>query len=149
MLRRPTSDVGPDGACRRFHDQRSDGVGLVRDGHMTATRQCFELGSGRELIEVPGLAPEQDESREPKATVTGASIGAVAKKRRGAVAFKIGSKPGLGTAGSPKRRAAYWRARASPSRPGSSDQMRIPHAKIIEQFGQSSWRRFDFCGQEL
>jgi len=34
-------------------------------------------------------------SREPKATVTGASMGVVAKNRQVAVAFKIESKPGL------------------------------------------------------
>jgi hypothetical protein len=28
---------------------------------VTATRQCFELGARRKLIEVPGLVPEQDE----------------------------------------------------------------------------------------
>jgi hypothetical protein len=28
---------------------------------MTATRQRFELGAGRELIKVPGLVPEQDQ----------------------------------------------------------------------------------------
>jgi hypothetical protein len=57
LLRRPASDVRPDSACSRFHDQRSDGARVVLDGHMTATRQRFELGAGRELIEVPGLVP--------------------------------------------------------------------------------------------
>ncbi len=57
LLCRPASDVRPDSACSRFHDQRSDGARVVRDGHMTAIRQRFELGAGRELIEVPGLVP--------------------------------------------------------------------------------------------
>ena len=62
---------------------------------MTATRQRFELGARRELIEVPVLVPEQDEVSRAEGDSDWRVDGRCGQDRRGAVAFKTGSKPGL------------------------------------------------------
>ena len=65
-------------------------LGVVDHGQAAAAGQCLDAGAVRELAEVPELVWQQ----EPKATVTTALMGAVARYWRLAMALRVASKPG-------------------------------------------------------